>query len=75
VIERSIRQLARAERSGRASVLDTYGATNHAEFFAVATEAFFEKPHALRAKKPDLYGLLVELYRVDPAGGGLARRV
>lgn len=75
VIERRFRQLARAERTGRRSVIDTYGATNQAEFFAVATEAFFEKPHALRAKKPDLYALLVELYRVDPAAGGLARRV
>jgi hypothetical protein len=75
VIERRFRQLAKAERTGRRSVLDAYGATNQAEFFAVATEAFFEKPHALRAKKPDLYALLVELYRVDPAGGGLARRV
>lgn len=75
VIERRFRQLAHAERIGRRSVLDTYGATNHAEFFAVATEAFFEKPHALLSRKPDLYALLVDLYRVDPAGGGLTRRV
>jgi Mlc titration factor MtfA (ptsG expression regulator) len=49
--------------------MDPYGATNHAEFFAVATEAFFEKPRELRAKKPDLYSLLAGFYGVDPAAG------
>jgi hypothetical protein len=52
--------------------MDPYGATNHAEFFAVATEAFFEKPRELRDKKPDLYDLLSDFYGVDPARG-LAR--
>ena len=52
------------------SVLRAYGATNAAEFFAVATEAFFEKPRQLRQKKPDVYRALVRFYRVDP----LARR-
>lgn len=49
--------------------MDPYGATNPAEFFAVATETFFEKPHQLRKKKPDLYDLLAEFYGVDPARG------
>ncbi len=48
------------------SVLDEYGATNPAEFFAVATEAFFEKPLQLRKKAPDLYAELREFYNVDP---------
>ncbi len=69
VIERKFRQLERAERSGRDTVLDTYGATNHAEFFAVATEAFFEKPRQLRERQPDLYTLLSEFYGVDPVEG------
>jgi Mlc titration factor MtfA (ptsG expression regulator) len=47
-------------------VLDRYGATNPAEFFAVATEAFFEKPRQLRKKSPYLYAELVEFYNVDP---------
>ena len=54
------------------SVLDAYGATNPAEFFAVATEAFFEKPHQLHKKHPRLYSALSRLYRLDPACVGLA---
>jgi Mlc titration factor MtfA (ptsG expression regulator) len=51
----------------RRNVLRSYGATNEAEFFAVATEAFFEKPLQLRKKQPQLYELLREYYRSDPA--------
>ncbi|HZW10263.1 MAG TPA: M90 family metallopeptidase [Phycisphaerales bacterium] len=50
-------------------VLDPYGATSPAEFFAVTTEAFFERPHALRARHPELYRQLADFYRQDPAGG------
>jgi Mlc titration factor MtfA (ptsG expression regulator) len=49
------------------SVMDAYGATNPAEFFAVATETFFEKPVKLREKHPELYVLLSEFYHQDPA--------
>ncbi len=48
-------------------VLDPYGATNAAEFFAVATEAFFERPRALRRRWRDLYSVLRGYYRQDPA--------
>ena len=48
-------------------VLDEYGATNPAEFFAVSTEAFFEKPRQLRKKHPDLYDTLKGYYKLDPA--------
>lgn len=48
-------------------VMDLYGATNAAEFFAVATETFFEKGKALKEKHPDLYGELKEYYKLDPA--------
>ncbi len=47
-------------------VLDHYGATNPAEFFAVATEAFFEKPRQLALHYPDLYAEFLKYYRVDP---------
>ena len=57
--------VAKAE-AGRGSDIDTYGATNPAEFFAVVTEAFFEKPRQLRAKHPELYAELAEFYRQDP---------
>jgi Mlc titration factor MtfA (ptsG expression regulator) len=47
-------------------VLRAYGATNEAEFFAVATEAFFERPARLKARAPDLYEELRKYFRVDP---------
>lgn len=53
-------------RKGRKSVMDAYGATNAAEFFAVATETFFEKPAQLKKKHPDLYHELQGYYRVNP---------
>ncbi len=51
----------------RKTVLDTYGATQPAEFFAVATECFFEKPAQMKKKHPELYDELKEYYRQDPA--------
>jgi Mlc titration factor MtfA (ptsG expression regulator) len=57
-----------AEDAAEPTVLDKYGAENPAEFFAVVTEAFFERPRALRARHPDLYAQLRRFYRQDPAG-------
>jgi Mlc titration factor MtfA (ptsG expression regulator) len=54
------------ERDHR-TLIDQYGATNPAEFFAVATETFFEKPRQLRSQYPALYGQLQQFYRQDPA--------
>lgn len=59
--------LVRAVEQRRRVFLDPYGATNEAEFFAVLTEAFFDDPLGLRAAHPDLYQLMSELYRLDPA--------
>lgn len=53
--------------AGRETVLDEYGATNAAEFFAVATECFFEKPRQLHKKHKPLYTVLRDYYRQDPA--------
>lgn len=50
------------------TVLDSYGATNPAEFFAVATEAFFEKPNQLAEHRPELFKELSQYYRLDPRG-------
>jgi Mlc titration factor MtfA (ptsG expression regulator) len=47
--------------------LDPYGATNEAEFFAVATETFFDQSHQMRQFHPRLYGLLRDYYSQDPA--------
>lgn len=51
----------------RRTTLRAYGATNPAEFFAVATECFFEKPRALQRKHPELYDQLKQFYEQDPA--------
>jgi Mlc titration factor MtfA (ptsG expression regulator) len=53
-------------RRRRKSVINKYGATNPAEFFAVATEAFFEKPRQMHKKQPDLYEELKSYYKMDP---------
>lgn len=45
------------------SDINIYGATNEAEFFAVASEYFFERPDLLKRKHPDLYELLQEIFR------------
>ena len=54
-------------QKGRKSFLDAYGATNEAEFFAVATEQFFDQPRKMFRQAPDLYRVLREYYRQDPA--------
>lgn len=48
------------------TVLDIYGAQNPTEFFAVATEAFFERPRALKSRHPELYEALSRFFRQDP---------
>ncbi len=59
--------LQAADVTGIPTLLDTYGASNPAEFFAVATEAFFERPVALHRQHPRLYGELRRFFRQDPA--------
>ncbi len=48
------------------TLLDEYGATNPAEFFAVATETFFERPAEMAAHHQALYQELAKFYQVDP---------
>jgi Mlc titration factor MtfA (ptsG expression regulator) len=67
VLNTEYERLKRDRRLGRATVLDDYGATDPAEFFAVATECFFEKPRVLRKRHPALYEELKTFYRQDPA--------
>ncbi len=66
VLGHSYEKLLRDVDLHRRTVLDDYGATNPAEFFAVATETFFEKPKALKRKHPELYEQLRNFYRQDP---------
>jgi Mlc titration factor MtfA (ptsG expression regulator) len=53
--------------SGAETFLDTYAAENEGEFFAVASEAFFESPNALKRAFPRLYEIFGGFYRQDPA--------
>ena len=66
VMNEEFEALRAAEESGQRTLIDQYGATNPAEFFAVITEAFFERPHALRQRHPALYSELSRFYRQDP---------
>ncbi len=66
VAGREYKELQRHVKSGMASLLDQYGATNEAEFFAVATECFFERPAQMKAQYPELYEELKDFYRQDP---------
>lgn len=61
-------RLAQAARSGLRVPLRRYALTNPAEFFAVATEVFFERPHDLREWDEDLYRVMSRWYGQDPAG-------
>lgn len=54
-------------REGADPVLREYAGTNEAEFFAVASEVFFERPRQLAREHPDLYRVLAELYNLDLA--------
>nr|WP_320116185.1 M90 family metallopeptidase [uncultured Desulfuromonas sp.] len=64
---REYQRLRSDAATGKKSFLDSYGATNEAEFFAVATEQFFDQPRALIKQAPDLYRVLREYYRQDPS--------
>ena len=66
VMRRSYADLLERVAKGRRTVLDDYGATNPAEFFAVSTETFFEKPVQLQKKHPDLYQQLRRFYGLNP---------
>ncbi|HXZ99441.1 MAG TPA: M90 family metallopeptidase [Candidatus Binatia bacterium] len=48
-------------------LLDPYGGVTPGEFFAVVTEVFFTRPQALQLEKPELYAVLRDFYRQDPA--------
>jgi len=52
---------------GKSSLMDKYGASNPAEFFAVASEVFFEQPQEMLKFHPELYQQLHGFYHVNPA--------
>jgi hypothetical protein len=64
---REFHRLREELRFGQVTLIDPYGATAPAEFFAVVTEVFFQRPRELAALHPQLYEQLRKYYRVDPA--------
>jgi len=67
VVEREYEQLGERTTAGEPTMLGSYAHKNAAEFFAVATEHFFEQPVALLENHPDLYGVLADYYGQDTA--------
>ncbi len=67
ILRKDYQKLRRQVGHKRETVLDEYAATNPAEFFAVATEYFFEMPKELRKSYPNLYEELKRFYQQDPA--------
>ena len=67
IMDREYDALCDAVERGAETVIDPYGAEHPAEFFAVATETFFEQPQPLRDAHPRLYEELRRFYALDPA--------
>ncbi|WP_432798198.1 zinc-dependent peptidase [Poriferisphaera sp. WC338] len=67
VCTREFEKLRAQDARGYRALLDGYGATNTGEFFAVATEVFFDRPIEMRRVYPELYGVLKGFYNQDTA--------
>jgi len=67
VLGQEYRSLEERVARRKNKVIDGYGLTSPAEFFAVATESFFEKSEGMQKRLPDLYEQLQRFYAVDPA--------
>jgi len=67
VMGREYEKLGRDVERGAPHLIDSYGAETPAEFFAVVTETFFERPRAMKRRHPELYALLERYFRQDPA--------
>jgi hypothetical protein len=67
VFQMEFEQLQQSVLLHQPSLIDEYGATNPAEFFAVATETFFERPREMAAHHSELYRELSGFFKIDPA--------
>ncbi len=67
VMTREYNHLCEEAEHAVRDVIDWYGATNPAEFFAVTTESFFCNPLALKKAHEKLYELFIEFYQLNPA--------
>lgn len=66
VFREEYEKLCHKVAQGVETVIDEYGATNPAEFFAVVTETFFEKPFQMKKEHPELYQELKRYYQLEP---------
>ncbi len=66
VTQDEYRTLLELAHRGEDTLLDHYGATNRAEFFAVAVECFFTQPHELAHEHAELHSVLTRLFGQDP---------
>ena len=66
ILLKEYKALGEAAERGQDTLIDQYGATDPAEFFAVITEAFFETPKPLKQKHPELYAELMKFFHQDP---------
>ena len=67
VCSREYLELCNKVERGKPTFFDSYAATNETEFFAVVTEHFFCKPESMKHQHPELYQVLQDFYRQDPA--------
>ncbi|WP_281951911.1 zinc-dependent peptidase [Nitrosophilus kaiyonis] len=67
IMKKEFKKLKELYKKHKKGFLDYYAINSEAEFFAVATEAFFEKPINLKKSEPNLYNILKEYYKLDPA--------
>jgi Mlc titration factor MtfA (ptsG expression regulator) len=67
VMKQEYDRLVEQSEEGRVTLLDEYGAASEVEFFAVASECFFELPLEMKRQHPQLYDVLARYYRQDPA--------
>ncbi|HSW07165.1 zinc-dependent peptidase [Aquabacterium sp.] len=68
VFSTAFAELQQRLQQGEPGCLGPYAASSEAEFFAVATEVFFEQPRALRQEYPALHDVLTAYYGLQPEG-------
>jgi Mlc titration factor MtfA (ptsG expression regulator) len=74
VMSAEFQRLVEASDRGEATLFDQYGATDPAEFFAVATECYFERPIDMLKRHPRMYEVMREYYGQDTAARVRNRR-
>ncbi len=67
LLDEELERLRAQADAGERSFLDPYAAEDRSEFFAVASEAFFEEPAVFARELPALYRAFSDVFRLDPA--------